>query len=326
LNIISAPSSGTMGSAQSCPASNVSFGASPVIALNPERAVVASTNHALAALFNVFVFQTSNCSSAETTLVGTGDYPGVSANWPTLFLATGQGFSSVDRALGDLSFNTATLTAYNNGSATVTTLSPPSVSNAPVNAFFGSTSDRKVRRAARTCTTGTPCWTDVAGFTPGAAGSGIPFTPVFDSASIYAADDVGKVYTFARSNGAAGWTADFSAWPTTPSPWPSTSPATVSAPLMLQGGYVLVVRNDGVVALASAAGIAPLLKAAPLSGAPVAPAIETRGTGGEAYVSDGQGWVWALQLPAAPLAAGAAVWPRPGRDSCNSRNAASPCL
>jgi hypothetical protein len=89
---------------------------------------------------------------------------------------------------------------------------------------------------------------------------------------------------------------------------------------------VLVVRNDGVVALASATGIVPLLNAAALSGAPVAPAIETRGTGGVAYVSDGQGWVWALQLPAPPLAAGAAVWPRPGRDSCNSRNAASPCL
>jgi hypothetical protein len=323
LNIISAPSTGMLGSAQSCPANNVSFGGSPVIALAPERAVVASTNHAVAALSNVFVFQTSTCSSPETTLVGTGDYPGVSASWPTLLLATGQGFSSVDRNGTDTGFDTTTLTTYNNGTATVTTLSPPSVSNSPLNAFFGSTSDRKVRRAAKTCT-GVNCWTDVGGFTPPTAGSGLPYTPVFDSATIYTADDVGKVYTFARSNGTAGWTADFRASP--PSPWPSNSSATVSAPVLLQSGSVLVVRNDGVVALASSAGIVPLLDTkAPLSGAPVSPAIETRGTGGVAYVSDGAGWVWALQTPAAPLAASAAVWPRPGRDSCNSRNAASSC-
>jgi hypothetical protein len=42
------------------------------------------------------------------------------------------------------------------------------------------------------------------------------------------------------------------------------------------------------------------------------------------YVHDGGGWIWAVQVPP-PAAASASVWPRPGRDSCNTRNATSTC-
>jgi len=94
--------------------------------------------------------------------------------------------------------------------------------------------------------------------------------------------------------------------------------------VLLQGQTVLVVRSDGVVALASAAGVVPLLQVA-LTSAPVAPVVDTHGSGGVAYVADGGGWVTALQIAVPPLAAGQNAWPRPGRDSCNSRNAASSC-
>ena len=33
--------------------------------------------------------------------------------------------------------------------------------------------------------------------------------------------------------------------------------------------------------------------------------------------------VWAVQLGQAPVAASATAWPRPGRDTCNSRNASA---
>jgi hypothetical protein len=94
--------------------------------------------------------------------------------------------------------------------------------------------------------------------------------------------------------------------------------------VLLPGQTVLLVRNDGVVALASSSGFTPLLMVKPLA-APVPPVVDTRGSGGVAYLVDGEGWVTALQIPLAPLAAGPNAWPRPGRDSCNSRNAASSC-
>jgi hypothetical protein len=57
----------------------------------------------------------------------------------------------------------------------------------------------------------------------------------------------------------------------------------------------------------------------------VTPAVDLRGSWGVAYAGDGQGWLYAVQLPALPVLATATIWPRPGRDSCNSRNAGSTC-
>ena len=45
----------------------------------------------------------------------------------------------------------------------------------------------------------------------------------------------------------------------------------------------------------------------------------------EGYVPDGAGWLWAVNLPAPPMQASATAWPRPGRDSCNSRSAGAAC-
>ena len=259
--------------------------------------------------------------------VGTADSPGISANWPTLFLASGQGFTSVDRVNGDTAFSSSTV-AYNNGAATVPTSAPPAISTtSPSNAIFASGSpDDMVRRAFQTTCAPLPCWQDVGGsFAPGPAGANLSSTPVFDAANIYVADDKAKVYAFSRSaGGAAAWSVDFRA--ALPSGWPSVSnSATVSPPILLQGGTALVVRSDGVVALASAAGAVPVLKMAALTGLPAAPVLDSRGTGGVAYVHDGEGWIYALQLASPPAIPSSTVWPRPGRDSCNSRNAASLC-
>jgi hypothetical protein len=95
----------------------------------------------------------------------------------------------------------------------------------------------------------------------------------------------------------------------------------------LQDKSLLVVENDGTASLISGASVTPLLRAAPFGGgaAPVAPTIDVRGPFGVAYVSDGAGWVHALQLPSAPEPASSTAWTRPGRDSCNSRTYGSVC-
>jgi hypothetical protein len=53
--------------------------------------------------------------------------------------------------------------------------------------------------------------------------------------------------------------------------------------------------------------------------------VDARGSGSVAYLIDGAGWLWAIQLDKLPLAASATVWPRPSRDSCNSRDAEAAC-
>jgi hypothetical protein len=329
FNIIPQPS-GSTATPEPCSVPNVSFGQPPAILSSPETAVAVSAAHNGLTTNDLYFFteagtgctgSTPCCTSTGNSVAANTDYNGVTATSMSIFLGGSQGFTSVD-------YTGTTLSNTRSFRTAVTAVAPPSLPLSPLSPIFGTAAtDQKVRRTVpSTACLLTPCW-DVDGpFTPASADWGLPYTPVFDTNVIYTADDHGKVYAFSRtSGGVALWTQDFRTW-TPPSPWPSNSAATVSAPVLLQGGSVLVVRNDGVVALASSTGIVPLLNtAAPVTGAPVSPAIETRSTGGVAYVSDGAGWVWALQIPSAPLAASAAVWPRPGRDSCNSRNAASSC-
>ncbi|MGZ6125012.1 MAG: hypothetical protein ACXWLR_08625, partial [Myxococcales bacterium] len=90
-------------------------------------------------------------------------------------------------------------------------------------------------------------------------------------------------------------------------------------------GTVLVVQKDGAVKIVSGGSVSSLLSVASYAAAPPVPAIEAAGSYGLAYVPDGAGWVWAVNLPAPPLQASAVAWPRPGRDSCNSRFAGAPC-
>jgi hypothetical protein len=333
INIIVPPTTGNVGTAEPCATlTTVSFGSPPTVVTDSgvERAVVTSNWHQTPTS-NVYLFEeSSGCvadSPATVGVVGT-DYQGISANWPRIFLASGQGFTSVDRKSG--SFDPTTQAAY--VSATAPTQSPPAFSTTTQDAFFGSvSSDHRVRAAVQTsgvtpCGSVGPCWIDDATFPAATATNPIPFTPVFDASNVYDADANGVVYSFRRSSTGSGWTWDFRSVTLT-GPWstlPAATSAVVSPPVLLQGQTVLVVRSDGVVALASAGGVVPLLQVA-LTSAPVAPVVDTRGSGGVAYVVDGGGWVTALQIAVPPLAAGQNAWPRPGRDSCNSRNAASSC-
>jgi hypothetical protein len=337
FNIIIAPTSGSTGAVHACTSAsnssltNVSFGAPPAIVAGPERAVVAATAHSGLTTNNIFIFEdTGSCVLDSSTSVGVNtDYRGITANWSTpstIFLSTAQGFSSADWS--GSGFGAAA--AYNTLTATVPTQSPPAVAAlSTVHAFFGSVaSDNKVRGAVPSTCVATACWIDDSTFPSAQAGNPVPSTPVFDSMAVYAADDHAMIYAFPRSAGGPSWsTKDFvHPSPALPSPpWPpAPASGTSSAPVLLQGQAVLLVRNDGVVALASSSGIAPLLMVKPLA-APVSPVVDTRGSGSVAYLVDGEGWVTALQIAVPPLLAGPNVWPRPGRDSCNSRNAASSC-
>ncbi len=328
LTILLAPTSGVMGTAHACAVTNVSFGSPPaVIAANgaiPERAVLASADNTVAATSNVFLFEENNgCQADPPALLPVGasnKSSGLSANGTSVFLSTGQGFTSFD------AFDPTTARAYTS-TATVSTASPPALSAGSLRAWFGSGgSDKMVHSALQsTCTGGTKCWVDDSAFPAASATSPFPFTPVFDAAAVFAVDASAVVHAFPRTTNGSAWSQDFvNPNPPLPSGWPTPGSATVSPPVLLQQETLLEVRNDGVVALATSAGIAPLIKAAP-TGLPVAPVVDARAGGSVAYVVDGEGWLTAVQLPLAPLAAGQNAWPRPGRDSCNSRNAASTC-
>ncbi len=149
----------------------------------------------------------------------------------------------------------------------------------------------------------------------------MPFSPVFDGMNIYADDDQGTVYGWSQSNG-----TPLLGWPRSPG-----TPVPVSAPVLLQDGSLLVVTQDGTVARAFKGSNPPLQPLVTLNrfvspSSPSAPAIDQRTSAwGVAYVGDGAGWLAAVQLPAPPVQASTSVWPRAGRDSCNSRNAGSSC-
>ncbi len=109
---------------------------------------------------------------------------------------------------------------------------------------------------------------------------------------------------------------------------PSPSNLAVSPPVLLENAGVLVVYSDGKVKIIGSGGttqqqvIGSLVEGAT---PPLAPVIDQRNLGGSpggvAYVAASGGWIYAWQIAAAPKTASTTVWPRPGHDSCNSRNA-----
>jgi outer membrane protein assembly factor BamB len=189
-----------------------------------------------------------------------------------------------------------------------------------VNAIFGGA--QIVHRSLKaTCgLLNSPCWKDDPTYTDGSTGSTavLPFTPVFDGSTIWTADSAGVVYIWAQDTGKLLNSRGLG--------------AAVSSPVLLQGGAALIVHHDGSVQILTPAATATLTSltlvnvsanVVPFPLTPVPPAIDVRASGGVAYVPAPQGWVYALQIPQAPMPAGPAVWPRPGHDSCNSRNAST---
>jgi hypothetical protein len=315
LSIIPAPPAPVL----ACPATSVKFGKSPAITnLLPaspsnEVAVVVDSGHNIAGNY-LFVFknQSPSCLLSQNLISSVTDFTGVSAIPGTVFLSNPQGFISIDQSGNGFSNNQMSYSP-----SPVSALAPPSIStppSAPVNAIFGG--GTLVRRTSKaTCgVLSTPCWTTDGAFVDPNAGrsnSALPFTPVFDGTTIWSADDLGTVYTWDQTTGK-------------PLKSKNTGPA-VSSPVLLQDGSALIVLRDGTVETLSPGMVAlPLVKVGPFgpSVTPVTPAIDVRaGGGGVAYVPAPQGWVYALQIPQAPMPAGSTVWPRPGHDSCNSRNA-----
>src|SRR5262249_20688370 len=109
--------------------------------------------------------------------------------------------------------------------------------------------------------------------------------------------------------------------------WTYALGVALSGPVILEATspMVLVVQGDGWVKLASAAGVTPLLHAGAFNTEPPVPALEPSGSYGVAYVPDGAAWLWVITLPAPPMQASSTAWPRPGRDSCNSRSGGASC-
>jgi hypothetical protein len=325
-NLYIVSSQGTV--TQTCTATGATFGAPPAIAnISGDAAIVAATATGTLTDPNLFAFQrgTSSCNNKLTPKTLTVRLTGASAGAGDVFVSHGNGFSSFD------AITLGSEVDYNGG-GTLPTLAPPSVSgiaHATAWAVFGTaaTADQSVRRTYSQgqmlpCTALSPCWQTVSNFTPAVATSGLPTTPVFDGTTIYTADDKGTVYSWSWSSG----TPVPPGWPVPP----SSSSITVSPPVLLEGGGVLVVYSDGKVKIIGSGGtpqqqsIGSLLEGAT---PPLAPVIDQRTLGGSpggvAYVAASGGWIYAWQIAAAPKMASTTVWPRPGHDSCNSRNAST---
>jgi hypothetical protein len=305
------------GTPPQCQHSNVSLGAPPAITTatvsgNPvEVAVVVATARKTVVLSpdNLYVYP-GTCSSTDNQYLinGSSELTGVSALPGKVVLSSAVTFTSIDQ--NGTNFNFGSAASYN-GTASVLD-APALVAAAPMNAIFGNSNGDLHRAAASTCS-GNGCWKD-AYATPFPRSPGtLSKTPVFDGTHIYTADDAGNVSSWLQSTGAAEWTQALGDM--------------ISGPAILQdsAGTVLVTQKNGSLRVVNGTGAATLLSVGSYAAAPPVPAIEASGNYGIAYVPDGAGWVWAVNLPAPPMQASAVAWPRPGRDSCNSRSAGAPC-
>jgi hypothetical protein len=296
------------GAPSSCAASAVSFGMPPVVtaANNNEAVVVIAARRGSTNLPNLYVY-TGACPLSSTLYPnGSNDLTGITAMPGKIFVSSAVGFASLDQS--GTGFNLSSGTAY---TPSTSARAAPSLVSPPMNALFG-TDAGDVHRAGSTICGSMSCWTDLYA-TPPHTSAGVSQTPVFDGTHVYASDDSGNVSSSVQSTGASEWTQSLA----TP----------ISPPVILQdpSGAVLVVQLDGTLKLVSSTGAAPVIKVGSFTAQPPVPALEPAGNYGVAYVPDGAGWLWAVNLPSPPMAASTVAWPRPGRDSCNSRSTGAPC-
>jgi len=305
LNIV------TASAITACPSqANVSFGAPPAVTTaNGAEAAIAIAPRRLTVLNppNLYVFTSSCGVTSSQYLNGSNELTGITAVPGKVFVSSAAGFTSLDQA--GLGFNTAgaAYTPVSSARAAPSLLAAP-----PMNAVFGTDTGDVHRAAPATCTNPGDCWKDAYATPPHTTGV-VSNTPVFDGTHVYASDDSGSVSSWVQATGAREWAQSLA--------------SIISAPVILQdpSGVVLVVQLDGTLKLVSSTGAAPLLKVSSFTAQPPVPALEPSGNSGVAYVPDGAGWLWAVNLPSPPMAASSAAWPRPGRDSCNSRNTGAPC-
>ena len=321
-----------------CQVSGAVMSAPPVVfAGATESAVAVATARDSVATDDLFAFslnggsgkcqQIDNALLVQASLTPTGDPTGISGAPGSVFISHADGFSSLAYTG---SFG-STAQQYS-GPSSPASKAAPALSLAGTSlleiqpVFSSAATDQRVRRAASTACTQGSCWETASGFTGGASDASLSSTPVFDGSLIYAADDLGTVYAWDRTTGSLQGNK-------------LQLKQALSPPILLDGAGLnplLVVTADGFVRVlvpGSRRNDVLLQTGHRFTGtAPQPPAVDRRelrdsggaflAAGGLAYLTDGEGWVWALQLANAPLAASATVWPRPGRDSCNSRNAA----
>jgi hypothetical protein len=338
LWLVTPPANGGAATLRPCDVDAAVFGTAPAVfpvGVGNEFAVAAPTVRDPAG-DNVYAFHVSSsaCASLSTTLLTSGlageTFAGVTQASQQIFVADKGGISS-DGFSGTL-FGTAPVNY--DPSVKQAALAPPSLrgetdfkQNFPV--YPGA--DSHVRRGpfVSPCNlVGPPCWTETWDST---APSQVSITPVFDDKQIVASDAGGVVSAWDLNN------TGVLLWQTVSPVGPFLGP--VSGAVLLgpvSGGTTnpaLVLDFGGRVRrLAGRASttvpfdVLLLSTAAFASGqVPTTPVVDVLGTGGLAYLVDGAGWVWALQIDDPPLPASKGVWARPSRDSCNSRSADTAC-
>lgn len=351
FNWIPTPANGTTTATPlaPCTVSGIGLSAPPsifpaVAGTTPERAVAVATFRNNPSSDNVYLFDSgTKCTRQASTLIiqnsasSIGELTGVSGSASNLFASHSDGFTSL--GLSGVNFGgPQTQIQYDSASDVPATKAPPALSftqgTSPVlqPIFASAASDQRVRATTQqlACPSnpGMPCWTLANGFLAPAAAAGFSSTPVFDGVSIYATDDLGGVSAWSQISGALQGKIAY--------------PPAASAPVILDGAPsanpLLVVAADGKVHLVAphpsgADQVLVQVGAFMSAVTPLPPAVDRRdlrslagaviALGGVAYVADGAGFIWALQLPKPPLPASDTAWPRPGRDSCNSRNLAA---
>lgn len=315
------------GAAQTCASQGgATLGLPPVVGAfgaggsSGEQALLLAASHTGAN--NLFAFrwdssgQTCNRDYGALAIsTGLEPFTGATAGSGGIYAGNQKGFASYTLA------SVPVATPYN---GSVVGAGAPALASGGSDPLFGDATTPTLRLTALStaapCSAVAPCWNDVApAFSPAPSAAPIS-TPVFGMQTVWAVDTGGNVSAWSQSTGAQNFT-------------PAALGGAASAPVLLSDGSALLVQQDCGVTVVSAAGAKLSLgKVCALPGptsfgaTPFAPAVDDRGNGdGVAYVAAPNSWVFAVETPAAPLLAGSSAWPRPGRDSCNSRNAGSSC-
>jgi hypothetical protein len=292
----------------------------------------------------------STASAAPNSGVPLLPFSGVAIGGDTAYFSHAQGFLSASLNGGGTGFGSG-IPFVDAGGALVLPAAPSLTPASPrPTPFFGAQDEadapslRKLRRASPSSASGGGCggncWAPTQGFNESALAAAISHTPVHDASTLFVVDDAGALLAFDQATGAAvGPTGGVAAADSsgTPAPQP-VSPPVLLGSAALSPRPALVVQSDGLVnyVIPGNNSAAWQVQVRPFgSGRPLAPLVDVRGTGGVAYVVDGgcppaggacgSGWVWAVQIDSPPLAASSTAWPRPSRDTCNSRHLEAAC-
>ena len=312
----------------------------------------AGTQAQSAAAFTSMFNGALRCNQTDTTFrAGFATTTGISVANSNVFVSGQSGFYSLG-VTGAGNFALATSQAgFSDSSVLIALPAAPALllSGTAISPYFGAVDalanplQQKLREAAPSVLSWVPvatAWSDVDIAKP------VAHTPVFDSKWVYTTDNQGTLQLTSIAVGTNKKVVTVTSPPVSTS---GSGTQLVSAPVLVTGNTTgssaLTVQANGIVNLVSLVpangGGSPKIASSqatvgPFPAAmPPTPVLDARGSGSVAYVIDGgdcpvtglcgTAAVWALQLDKAPVAASASTWPRPGHDSCNSRQAEGTC-